>query len=214
MWESYKTGIMRNPGLVSPPLWLENYNPAYVKQMQISPCLFSITIFAQMLSLFYWLTCWKNRFVKFYVGSCCDLRQHECKPHNRGLNNKCYDDCMCEEGEGFFLYCSITGCNSFKHFTFCNHFFKCIVSVPGFRCYAKFHRKRRVTRRKGRCVVPESVNVDQGGFITIWWRRREEWNHHPSEKSWESHITADGPSMKMWSFFSFDNAVKAWKSLC
>ncbi|KAM8916708.1 draxin isoform 2-T2 [Spinachia spinachia] len=57
-------------------------------------------------------------------GSCCDLRQHECKAHNRGLNNKCYDDCMCEEG---------------------------------FRCYAKFHRKRRVTRRKGRCVVPESI---------------------------------------------------------
>ncbi|XP_078139905.1 draxin [Centroberyx gerrardi] len=67
-------------------------------------------------------------------GSCCDLRQHECKPHNRGLNNKCYDDCMCEEG---------------------------------FRCYAKFHRKRRVTRRRGRCVVPESANSDQGGFITI-----------------------------------------------
>ncbi|XP_054640974.1 draxin [Dunckerocampus dactyliophorus] len=67
-------------------------------------------------------------------GSCCDLRQHECKAHNRGLNNKCYDDCMCEEG---------------------------------FRCYAKFHRKRRVTRRRGRCVVPESVSSDQGGFITI-----------------------------------------------
>ncbi|XP_061833604.1 draxin isoform X1 [Nerophis lumbriciformis] len=67
-------------------------------------------------------------------GSCCDLRQHECKGHNRGLNNKCYDDCMCEEG---------------------------------FRCYAKFHRKRRVTRRRGRCVVPESVSSDQGGFITI-----------------------------------------------
>ncbi|XP_041639324.1 draxin [Cheilinus undulatus] len=67
-------------------------------------------------------------------GSCCDLRQHECKPHNRGLNNKCYDDCMCEEG---------------------------------LRCYAKFHRKRRVTRRRGRCVVPESVSSDQGGFITI-----------------------------------------------
>ncbi|KAM6980074.1 draxin isoform 1-T2 [Aplochiton taeniatus] len=67
-------------------------------------------------------------------GSCCDLRQHECKPHNRGLNNKCYDDCMCEEG---------------------------------FRCYAKFHRKRRVTRRRGRCVVPESANSDQGAFITI-----------------------------------------------
>lgn len=33
------------------------------------------------------------------IGSCCDLREHECKPHNRGLNNKCYDDCMCEEGE-------------------------------------------------------------------------------------------------------------------
>ncbi|XP_068172175.1 draxin isoform X2 [Antennarius striatus] len=67
-------------------------------------------------------------------GSCCDLRQHECKPHNRGLNNKCYDDCMCEEG---------------------------------FRCFANFHRKRRVTRRRGRCVVPESVSADQGGFITI-----------------------------------------------
>ncbi|XP_033823108.1 draxin isoform X1 [Periophthalmus magnuspinnatus] len=67
-------------------------------------------------------------------GSCCDLRQHECKAHNRGLNNKCYDDCMCEEG---------------------------------LRCYAKFHRKRRVTRRRGRCVVPETVNSDQGGFITI-----------------------------------------------
>uniref|UniRef100_A0A146ZLC9 Draxin n=1 Tax=Fundulus heteroclitus TaxID=8078 RepID=A0A146ZLC9_FUNHE len=67
-------------------------------------------------------------------GSCCDLRQHECKPHNRGLNNKCYDDCMCEDG---------------------------------FRCYAKFHRKRRVTRRRGRCVVPESVSSDQGGFITV-----------------------------------------------
>ncbi|XP_013871485.1 draxin [Austrofundulus limnaeus] len=67
-------------------------------------------------------------------GSCCDLRQHECEPHNRGLNNKCYDDCMCEEG---------------------------------FRCYAKFHRKRRVTRRKGRCVVPDSVSSDHGGFITI-----------------------------------------------
>lgn len=39
--------------------------------------------------------------------------------------------------------------------------------VSGFRCYAKFHRKRRVTRRRGRCVVPESVSSDQGGFITI-----------------------------------------------
>nr|XP_046238233.1 draxin isoform X2 [Scatophagus argus] len=67
-------------------------------------------------------------------GCCCDEREHECKPHNRGLNNKCYDDCMCEEG---------------------------------FRCYAKFHRKRRVTRRRGRCVVPETVSSDQGGFITI-----------------------------------------------
>ncbi|XP_030634473.1 draxin [Chanos chanos] len=67
-------------------------------------------------------------------GSCCDLRQHECKPHNRGLNNKCYDDCMCEEG---------------------------------LRCYAKFHRKRRVTRRRGRCVEPESVSSDQGAFITV-----------------------------------------------
>ncbi|XP_062315060.1 draxin-A [Osmerus eperlanus] len=31
-------------------------------------------------------------------GNCCDLRQQKCRPHNRGLNNKCYDDCMCEEG--------------------------------------------------------------------------------------------------------------------
>ncbi|XP_051767505.1 draxin isoform X1 [Ctenopharyngodon idella] len=67
-------------------------------------------------------------------GSCCDLREHECKPHNHGLNNKCYDDCMCEEG---------------------------------LRCYAKFHRKRRVTRRRGRCVEPESANSNQGAFITV-----------------------------------------------
>uniref|UniRef100_A0A8C8S9C2 Draxin n=1 Tax=Pelusios castaneus TaxID=367368 RepID=A0A8C8S9C2_9SAUR len=67
-------------------------------------------------------------------GSCCDLRGHLCKPHNRGLNNKCYDDCMC---------------------------------TPGLRCYAKFHRNRRVTRRKGRCVEPESASGDQGSFINV-----------------------------------------------
>ncbi|XP_072464974.1 draxin [Notamacropus eugenii] len=67
-------------------------------------------------------------------GSCCDLREHLCKPHNRGLNNKCFDDCMCMEG---------------------------------LRCYAKFHRNRRVTRRKGRCVEPESVNGEQGSFINV-----------------------------------------------
>ncbi|KAM8927035.1 draxin [Pelodytes ibericus] len=67
-------------------------------------------------------------------GSCCDLREHLCKPHNRGLNNKCYDDCMCSEG---------------------------------LRCYAKFHRNQRVTRRKGRCVDPESINKDQGSFISV-----------------------------------------------
>ncbi|XP_063070911.1 draxin [Engraulis encrasicolus] len=65
-------------------------------------------------------------------GSCCDLRRHECKQHNRGLNNKCYDDCMCEEG---------------------------------LRCYAKFHRKRRVTRETGRCVEPDSANLHKGAFI-------------------------------------------------
>ncbi|MBV98239.1 Draxin, partial [Eschrichtius robustus] len=32
-------------------------------------------------------------------GTCCDLREHLCTPHNRGLNNKCFDDCMCVEGE-------------------------------------------------------------------------------------------------------------------
>ncbi|XP_018426782.1 PREDICTED: draxin isoform X2 [Nanorana parkeri] len=67
-------------------------------------------------------------------GSCCDLREHLCKPHNRGLNNKCYDDCMCTEG---------------------------------LRCYSKFHRNQRVTRRKGRCVDPESINKDQGSFISV-----------------------------------------------
>ncbi|NWW74258.1 DRAXI protein, partial [Climacteris rufus] len=67
-------------------------------------------------------------------GSCCDLREHLCKPHNRGLNNKCYDDCMCTEG---------------------------------LRCYAKFHRHRRVTRRKGRCVEPASANGEQGSFINV-----------------------------------------------
>ncbi|XP_004377294.1 draxin [Trichechus manatus latirostris] len=67
-------------------------------------------------------------------GSCCDLREHLCTPHNRGLNNKCFDDCMCAEG---------------------------------LRCYAKFHRNRRVTRRKGRCVEPETANGDQGSFINV-----------------------------------------------
>ncbi|KAG8434772.1 hypothetical protein GDO86_012935 [Hymenochirus boettgeri] len=67
-------------------------------------------------------------------GSCCDLREHLCKIHNRGLNNKCFDDCMCNEG---------------------------------LRCYAKFHRNQRVTRRKGRCVDPEFINKDQGSFISV-----------------------------------------------
>ncbi|XP_059383018.1 draxin-like [Carassius carassius] len=31
-------------------------------------------------------------------GSCCNLRTHVCELHNRGFNNKCYDNCMCEEG--------------------------------------------------------------------------------------------------------------------
>lgn len=38
-------------------------------------------------------------FYFLFSGSCCDLRHHECSPYNRGLNNKCYDDCMCKEGE-------------------------------------------------------------------------------------------------------------------
>ncbi|XP_076994213.1 draxin [Tamandua tetradactyla] len=67
-------------------------------------------------------------------GTCCDLRERLCMPHNRGLNNKCFDDCMC---------------------------------VEGLRCYAKFHRNRRVTRRKGRCVEPETANGDQGSFINV-----------------------------------------------
>lgn len=48
-----------------------------------------------------------KRRVFLEQGSCCDLRQHECKPHNRGLNNKCYDDCMCEEGERLLLFYSL-----------------------------------------------------------------------------------------------------------
>ncbi|XP_054995622.1 draxin [Sorex araneus] len=67
-------------------------------------------------------------------GSCCDLREHHCDPQNRGLNNKCFDDCMCAEG---------------------------------LRCYAKFHRNRRVTRRKGRCVEPDTADGDQGSFINV-----------------------------------------------
>ncbi|XP_032088109.1 draxin [Thamnophis elegans] len=67
-------------------------------------------------------------------GSCCDLREHLCKLHNRGLNNKCYDDCMCTEG---------------------------------LRCYAKFHRNRRVVRRRGRCVEPDSADANQGSFLNI-----------------------------------------------
>uniref|UniRef100_A0A8C2QCX3 Dorsal inhibitory axon guidance protein n=1 Tax=Cricetulus griseus TaxID=10029 RepID=A0A8C2QCX3_CRIGR len=72
--------------------------------------------------------------LRLHRGTCCDLREHLCMPHNRGLNNKCFDDCMC---------------------------------VEGLRCYAKFHRNRRVTRRKGRCVEPETANGDQGSFINI-----------------------------------------------
>uniref|UniRef100_A0A8C5SYB2 Draxin n=1 Tax=Laticauda laticaudata TaxID=8630 RepID=A0A8C5SYB2_LATLA len=67
-------------------------------------------------------------------GSCCDLREHLCKLHNRGLNNKCYDNCMCTEG---------------------------------LRCYAKFHRNRRVVRRRGRCVEPESADADMGSFLNV-----------------------------------------------
>ncbi|XP_062822776.1 draxin [Anolis carolinensis] len=65
-------------------------------------------------------------------GCCCDLREHLCKPHNRGLNNKCYGDCMCTEG---------------------------------LRCFAKFHRNRRVMRRKGRCLDPGSADPDRGSFM-------------------------------------------------
>ncbi|XP_072888053.1 draxin isoform X2 [Hemitrygon akajei] len=46
----------------------------------------------------------------------------------------------------------------------CDHHLDCL---PGFRCYAKFHRNRRVTRRRGRCVEPDSVNNDHGSFITV-----------------------------------------------
>ncbi|XP_030623614.1 draxin-A [Chanos chanos] len=67
-------------------------------------------------------------------GSCCNLRKHTCELHNHGLNNKCYDDCMCEEG---------------------------------LRCYARFHRNHRVTRKKGRCIDPDTVNSDHGTFFTI-----------------------------------------------
>ncbi|XP_041953323.1 draxin-B-like [Alosa sapidissima] len=67
------------------------------------------------------------------LGSCCDLRKHFCEVHNRSLNNKCYADCMCEEG---------------------------------FRCYTKFHQSQRVKQKRGRCVDPDMVNMNQGAFIT------------------------------------------------
>lgn len=50
-------------------------------------------------SVFFFLVLWSCLCLSWIIsGSCCDLRHHECKPHNRGLNNKCFDDCMCEEG--------------------------------------------------------------------------------------------------------------------
>lgn len=52
---------------------------------------------------------------------------------------------------------------------FYNLQFSMVTFLLGLRCYAKFHRKRRVTRRRGRCVEPESANSNQGSFITIWW---------------------------------------------
>lgn len=36
------------------------------------------------------------------VGICCDLREYFCTFYNRGFNNKCFDDCMCAEGEFVF----------------------------------------------------------------------------------------------------------------
>ncbi|XP_051947225.1 draxin-A-like [Xyrauchen texanus] len=67
-------------------------------------------------------------------GSCCNLRNHVCELHNRGLNNKCYDSCMCEEG---------------------------------LRCYAKLHRHKRITRKKGQCIDPEGVKLNHGMFIIV-----------------------------------------------
>ncbi|KAK1801775.1 hypothetical protein P4O66_022421 [Electrophorus voltai] len=36
--------------------------------------------------------------VGYVTGSCCNLRKHMCEVQNRGLNNKCYDNCMCKRG--------------------------------------------------------------------------------------------------------------------
>lgn len=82
-------------------------SPRSVTEFTFKPATGNIKEFALTENKgFYFL---RNTFTSVYpsgwlcgsvvAGSCCDLRQHECKPHNRGLNNKCYDDCMCEEGE-------------------------------------------------------------------------------------------------------------------
>ncbi|XP_032088112.1 draxin-like [Thamnophis elegans] len=46
----------------------------------------------------------------------------------------------------------------------CDHHLDCL---SGLRCYAKFHRNRRVVRRRGRCVEPDSADANQGSFLNI-----------------------------------------------
>ncbi|XP_051516854.1 draxin-like [Myxocyprinus asiaticus] len=75
-----------------------------------------------------------NHHLDCLPGSCCNLRSNVCELHNRGLNNKCYDNCMCEEG---------------------------------LQCSAKLHRHYRITRKKGRCVDPEGVNLNHVMFIVV-----------------------------------------------
>ncbi|XP_051961283.1 draxin-like [Xyrauchen texanus] len=75
-----------------------------------------------------------NHHLDCLPGSCCNLRNYVCELHNRGLNNKCYDNCMCEEG---------------------------------LQCYAKLHRHYRITRKKGRCVDPEGVNLNHVMFSVV-----------------------------------------------
>lgn len=105
------------------------------------------------------------------AGSCCNLRNHTCDIHNRGLNNKCYDNCMCEEGEQeFYLYIKMFNLkkNVKGGYTYYFSSFENVHDVfTGLRCFAKLHRNDHIKGKKGQCVDPEGVNLNHGMFIVV-----------------------------------------------